>query len=257
MAAIAGLGVNAVGLGQSAYGSIAGVEGIVKFYDPNSPKEVAVKFDAALTEAYTTEATPTKFPVEGGNNISDHIIREPVSLKISAIVSDTPLHDLRALLTAAGLTAGSAVANALGVGPLGVAAAGVAAMALDKSRAGAKAPSRAAYATLLRLQNGDTKADPPKPPKPFVVVTKLGKYENMVITSLGTTRDASTGDALIFEITLANLMVVAPQSVNVAIFKDPAAAAALQEQGDKSADEAFNADAVRQQAVQGRIDGLS
>ena len=49
-----------------------------------------VTFDVVESEEITDPATKTKFPIETGGTISDHVTRPPVSVNIQGIFTDTP-----------------------------------------------------------------------------------------------------------------------------------------------------------------------
>lgn len=53
-------------------------------------------FDATFSEDHSSDLTVTDNPVELGRKVSDHAYMEPLSVRISAGVSDTPLHILAA-----------------------------------------------------------------------------------------------------------------------------------------------------------------
>jgi len=48
--------------------------------------------DAVLTEQIDHESKVTSFPVEIGADITDHVIIEPSTYRITGIVTDTPIH---------------------------------------------------------------------------------------------------------------------------------------------------------------------
>lgn len=50
-----------------------------------------VLMDATISEDYQYTSRATNFPIEIGSQISDHIIKDPLRVSISGIVSDTPL----------------------------------------------------------------------------------------------------------------------------------------------------------------------
>ena len=56
-----------------------------------------VELDASLSESHSMNATVTEYPVEEGADIADHIRRQPDTITISGIVSDTPLVYLASL----------------------------------------------------------------------------------------------------------------------------------------------------------------
>lgn len=186
-----------------------------------------VLFDASLDENYTTEVTPTEFPVEGGAIISDHLIRKPFELPFKGIISDHPLGT-----EGANLAEGATVAASALLPPLGVAAAGLA-YGLYQADSGDPTPSRAAYDTLVRLQLGDEANK--KGPKVLTVKSKMGTFKSMVIKTLSAPRSASSGSAIEFAITFARITIVTPQSVNVGKFDNPGLAAGRADVGDQNA----------------------
>lgn len=179
-----------------------------------------ISVDCTMSESHSRSSPPSEFPIESGLSISDNILVKPFELEINGIVSDTPLSLQNALIT-------SAVSAILP--PIGVIAAGVGSAiysALQKS----KSPSVAAFGQLLQLQ--DSK-------KPFDVLTSLRRYENMFIKDLKVPRDANTGQILNFTLTLVQLIIVAPQTVNITIFGNGDVSANEGDEGQKQLDSSF------------------
>lgn len=163
----------------------------------------AIVLDCADKETHSRIATPTKFPVENGQNVSDDLIIEPFDLKITGIISDSPLSTIQSLVTA-----GVSVV----LPPVGVIAAS-AAYAIGKSLLGAKSPSVQAYGRLLQLQGQKL---------PMNVLTTLGLYKNMWITSISVPREKKSTGWLEFDIGFAQLILVQPQTVNIGKFSNAA-----------------------------------
>lgn len=137
-----------------------------------------VEFDASLSETHSMNAAVTDHPVEEGSEISDHIRRQPDSVQITGIVSDTPI------IWLASIAAPSPLMNDLT--PV-------------RDRA------ELAYAELQRLMNqGET----------VEVVTSLRIYENMAITSLSITRDSINGNVLNATIGLREIIVAKSETVS-------------------------------------------
>jgi len=114
--------------------------------------------DVAITEGHQFDSEVTKYPVEQGSDVSDNIRNLPVVITLEGVVSDTP----------------------------------IGAIALDQTRrpeAGSAAPSVDAYQRIIAIR--DEK-------EPIEIETSLGKFDSMVLTSLGITRDRDTGKALRF-----------------------------------------------------------
>lgn len=169
-----------------------------------------VQLDCSLKETHKRSSPPTEFPIENGDDVSDHIIVKPFNLDITGIISDTPIGGLKGLLTE---VATSFAANLLP--PVGLVA-GAAGVALFNSLTNSKSPSVAAYAQLLQLQQNGT---------PFDVLTSLYRYPSMWIADLSVPREAESGNMLLFDIKLVQLLLVTPQSVNIQIFANPGLAA--------------------------------
>lgn len=169
-----------------------------------------IQLDASLKEAHKRESQPTEFPIEDGNNISDQIILRPFTLDITGIITDTPIGGAKQLVTEVATTFISALTP-----PVGLIAAS-AGYALFTSSKNAKSPSVQAYNQLLQLQENG---------QPFDVLTSLYRYHNMWIKSISAPRDSDTGRCLIFDISLKQLILVSPRSVNIGVFANPALSA--------------------------------
>jgi len=179
-----------------------------------------IQFDATMKENHKRDSPPTEFPVEDGTSISDHIILKPFSLDLTAIITDSPIGDIEGLLK----EVATSVATAL-LPPVGVIGA-TAGIALFNSLTGAKRRSVANYEQILQLQENR---------KAFDVLTSLKRYPNMFISSLSAPRDLESGQAIVFTISLVQLIIVSPQSVNVQVFANPGLASNLAHEGEKSA----------------------
>jgi hypothetical protein len=167
---------------------------------PNNGSTV-LTLDVCEDETHSRQATATKFPVENGQNVSDDIILEPFDLKITGVISDTPLSIIQSLVTAG-------VSHFLP--PVGVVAAG-AAYAIGSALSGTKSPSVQAYAQLLMLQGQKL---------PMSVLTTLRLYKNMWITSISVPRSAKNGNWLVFDIGFSQLILVSPQTVTIGKFQN-------------------------------------
>lgn len=181
-----------------------GVSQRVQFIQ-NSTSTV-IQLDASLKETHSRKSTPTKFPIENGTNVSDHLILDPFDLEITGIITDTPLGNVQQLLTEIATTAVQSLTPPVGV------IAGSAGFALFKALSNSKSPSVSAYGQLLALQSNG---------QPFDVLTSLYRYPSMWISELSAPRDSETGKSLLFTVKLTQLILVSPRSVNVQIFANP------------------------------------
>lgn len=157
--------------------------------------------DCSVQETHTRESPPTEFEVESGVSISDHIIVKPKSLEIQGLITDTPLSVLNSAVTT---VASALLPNIALVG----AAAGI---SLFKSLVGSKSPSVQAFGQLLSLQESRV---------PFDVLTSLYRYTNMYIKSISVPRDATTGQVLLFTVSLVQLIIVQPKYTNLSQFSN-------------------------------------
>lgn len=127
----------------------------------------ALELDVTITENHAFNTTVTKFPIEKGADITDHIINDPVKLSMIGFITNSPV-------------------RIFGGVP-------------QNLEAGLKAiPNRVqnAFSQLLALR--DSK-------KLFTVVTGLEVYKDMFFESLVFPRDRTTGEALRFTSTLTSL----------------------------------------------------
>lgn len=182
-----------------------------------------IEFDASLKETHIRNSPPTKFPIEDGTNISDHVILEPFELDLNAIITDSPIGGITGLLTETATTLTSSLLPPVGL----IGAAGAYSLI-----SGLKATSRSVsyYNQILQLQQNK---------QPFDVLTSIYRYPSMWIASLSVPRDSETGSSLIFNMKLVQLILVIPQSVSVQIFANPALAANQANLGQQSTTSAF------------------
>jgi hypothetical protein len=246
---IANLGGQAGAIGKSTglTTELLGTPGRVQFVVPGGG--TVIQFDATLNEQHSRDSAPTMFPVEDGTNISDHINVAPFELTLTGVISDTPLPDT---LTKYAQSLGSAVATL--APPLGIVAEG-AAYSLYSSYSAQKArntqPSITAFNQLLYLQGGNFPSGAKGwPATPFSVLTTYARYNNMVIKSLSFPRDTTTSGQLTVTVALTQIVVVAPQTVNLTNVADANASAGKTLKGEKEA-RAKNA------AIAGEVGGIN
>lgn len=218
-------------------GSLLAGKTRVQFIQNNN---TVITVDASMKESHSRKSPSTKFPIEDGKVISDHVIIEPFGLEITGIISDTPIGGIGVLLKEVGVTAASALLPPVGV----VAVSG--AVALFSALAASKRPSVAAYGQLLQLQ---------LTAQPFDVLTSLYRYENMWIESITVPRDAENSNTLEFTVQLVQLLLVSPRSVNISIFANPALSANQADSGQDSLNLANDAQQgyAREQALKADI----
>lgn len=151
---------------------------------------LSVVLDASVSETHTSSASITSHPVESGANITDHVHREPDSITIQGVISNT--------------------STAFPQGVVGV--------ALIKSVANLVSGvsndlAKTAYDQLRQLVDG----------KELVkIVTTLREYNDMLIENLTVTRDSQYGDALNFTATARQVRLIKTSSVEKTSIPAPA-----------------------------------
>jgi len=60
----------------------------------NKAQVGSIELDVTLRENHRFSSRTTNYPIEEGSTLSDHIINEPTTVNLSALVSDTPLNIL-------------------------------------------------------------------------------------------------------------------------------------------------------------------
>ena len=148
-----------------------------------------INLDAVLTEQHSRTSTISSHPVEGGAQVTDHIISEPAEVTIDGIVTNTPIYIL------ASLTAPSPIEGS----PSPV-----------EDRVGA------AYDEIKRIHQQSELIE---------IVTALETYSDMAINSLTITRDVTTGNVLSLSITAREVTLVTTQSLGATSIPDPVTAA--------------------------------
>lgn len=171
------------------------------------PVPLAV-LDVVKDEAVEFSAEVTRHPVEAGQEVTDHIQKQPTTIRLKGTISNTPL-DLSVAIaniaagTLAAISSSQARSNLLnsgiseGIGLVGSALQGNAGNLAANAFSGAvDAVSR------VILQNAfDAKT-------PFSIMTKRQRYDNVVIQRLRFPRNEETGYALNFEMDIIQIRIV-------------------------------------------------
>lgn len=134
-----------------------------------------IELDATLSENHIYKNTITKFPIESGAVISDHIINEPVVLNMTGFVTNSPVKIL-----------GGSIGNII--------------------RGGGESRVKLAFTTLIDIRNENI---------PFTVVTGLKTYRNMFFQNIDIPRDARTGDTLRFNAVMTKIPKVSAKTVEI------------------------------------------
>lgn len=157
--------------------------------------------DVAMEIGHEQSASVTKNPIEDGSNVADNIRVENNIINITGIISEAPLTLLGSAFNIfTGLAATKAV-QTLGspFGTITGAAVGSLGGLIAKRNENDVNFPKKAFQFLTELKDKRT---------PFVVVTSLRTYQNMVLTKLSIPQRASVGNSLEFTATLEQIQVV-------------------------------------------------
>ena len=138
----------------------------VLFGIPRYAQISSIVLDASVSETHTASSTITDHPVEKGANIADHVRRQPDSIVINGVISNTSTMFPNNI---PGVAAIKTIANVLSN------------VSIDTAQT--------SYLALKELLNGK---------ELITIVTTLRTYENMLLEELTVDRNASNGNALVF-----------------------------------------------------------
>lgn len=162
---------------------------VVNIFTKQAPTIAGYSFDAVLEDTFEATVELTTYPVESGVRVSDHRIYQPMRWSLTGAVSNNPL---RVQLTD---FIGGGLSN-LTDNPWVAAAAGLSAGWLsgsDETRA-----STTLQFLIALMQTGD----------PFSIDAGDITLNNMVITRLSRTKDATNEQGLIFVADLQELITL-------------------------------------------------
>ena len=133
-----------------------------------------LEFDAAMRETHAGQSRPTDHPVEAGAVVSDHVIDDPDTLELNAVVSNRPI-----------LFLGNQRPSVRGGDP--------------NTRA------EDAYKTIVRFR---------KSALLVTVYTRLFEYTNMLVVSESVTRDKDSSEILDISIRLREFRTATIEDVD-------------------------------------------
>lgn len=198
------------------------------FRQPTKAQVGVLLLDASLNESHSRSATVTDHEIEDGTNISDHIRLNPDKLIIQGLISDVPLSTI-GLIFGTGISALTGGVKELIPGGFGTAAAQAAGLGLGSLAGlitGTPRDPSDAFKYLEELFNDRQK---------FTVVTKLKRYDSMVIENLDVPRNSTVGGGLEFTIAMKKIKIVKSATVLVPAFSTRAAGASSKNKSGKQA----------------------
>ncbi len=165
-----------------------------------------LELDAAMSVDHSYGANPSKNPIEKGSDITDHIKLENPTIQVEGIVSEAPLSLLGSAFNVLTGALSTRFTDALGAfgSSIGAAALGsIAGLISNRNPNDNQFPIKA-FDYLVELRNKRI---------PFTVVTRLKRYEDMVVTRLSFPQQASNGNSLVFNATFEQIQLVQTQTV--------------------------------------------
>lgn len=198
------------------------------FNQPTKAQIGVLQLDASLNESHERSAIVTDHEIEDGTAISDHIHLLPDRLIIQGLVSDSPLSIIGSL-TGTGISALTGGVKQLipgGFGTIVAQAAGLGLGSLAGLITGSPRDPADAFKYLEELHNDRQR---------FTVVTRLKRYDDMVIENITVPRNSTVGQGLEFTITMKRIKIVKSALILVPIFSTRASGAASKSKAGKQA----------------------
>lgn len=149
-----------------------------------------VLLDASVSETHTSSANITSHPVEQGANITDHVHREPDSITIQGVISNTPTRF-----------------------PEGVVGVALIRSVVNLVSGVSNDLAKTAYDQLRQLVEGK---------ELIKIATTLREYNDMLLENLTVTRDSDNGDCLNFTVTARQVRLIKTSSVSASPIPAPA-----------------------------------
>lgn len=156
----------------------------------------AITLDASIKETHKSTVEITEHPVEDGAVISDHARTKPAEITIEGMISNTPVtrdQETRIIENAGVQIETTSVQDAI---------------------LGAPGYAEQIFAQLETLRDTHKLMD---------VTTGVKSYTNMGIVSLEIPRDAKSGDAIFFSISLKEVRLVKNQTTTQVVAAEPKA----------------------------------
>ena len=164
---------------------------LINIWTRKAPEIAGFSFDAVLEDELGFSVTTPTNPVESGASIADHRIINPCRYYIRGVVSNTPF---TAVSLVGGLAGG--VVSKLTANPVVASISGLSAGFLASTN---DTRASSALQQLVAILEGQ---------KPFDVQTGFATLSNMHVTELRCYRDPETENALMFEMTIQELITL-------------------------------------------------
>ncbi|SDV49076.1 phage baseplate protein [Chitinasiproducens palmae] len=166
-----------------------------------------IVFQAVLEEQHNDEIQITDHPVERGAVVSDHSYKRPCQVTIKCAWSNSSLGGISALINSfkGGSLIGSDYVSGI-------------------------------YSQLLALQESR---------EPFEITTSSRRYANMLMSSLGLTKDKTSSEAIMVTLTCREILIVETKAATLppkAAQANPAATGQIENAGTKQVTAATPAD---------------
>lgn len=167
--------------------------------------------DATVSEDHVRTAQVTKHEIEGGNEISDHVVKKGAQLTLTGVISDDPINITGALVGAAAGVTGSLIG---GIG--GAVATGAFSKLGGNLLNNSSGISKTAHDIFEQIYEQKI---------PVTIITGLNGYNNMIMETLSMPRNQGTTRSLVFTATFSRVNIVSSETVTVTADQvDPAVA---------------------------------
>lgn len=192
----------------------------LRLYKPLSEEQESwLAVDGVIAEDTTRAMRLTSYPLENGEQVSDHLIKEPLVYVMDGVFTDTPL----------GATGFATTFNGVVDGVSGI---------FGKSESTGQTRSQQAYFELVKLQESRALLQ---------IQTSLKLYSDLVLEELTTRQTKDSSRAIFFTAKFKQALLVteAGLSINADNIADPATSAGVANEingGSLSTTEATSAD---------------
>jgi len=168
-------------------------------------KKDVLTLDATIETNHNFVARTSEHPIEGGENVVDHVDLRPASITVRGVMSKEPLTIVSALIgNFAGASSIATEGRGLGLGIAGNVAQSQLGGYLQESIYGDRAKD--SLETLLTMYAEKRLID---------VVTKLRVYQDMIIESISIPSNITHGDAIEFTANMRAVQIVESETATI------------------------------------------
>lgn len=171
----------------------------VQIIAPGQEGTAVLNVDVVLNESYDLPSKITKFPVERGSTISDHIFNEPIVVTLRCLVTGSPI-----VISQVQFNTAQQAADNLAQGKKGAAA--IPSPTAEQAAAAdlAKHAPTDAFDTLEAIRDAR---------QSVTLIAGLKRYPSMALANLHIERDRKTGNVLDFVVRFEEIALADSQTI--------------------------------------------